>query len=409
MKRYFYILLIIYSLAILTSCSEYQRILKSSDYNLKYTKGVEYYQKGDYFRALSLFEELTSIYKGTSKAEKIYFYYAYCHFYQGDYILAGYHFKNFARSYPLSKNKEEAEYMAAYCYYLNSPPASLDQSYTYKAIDELQLFVNKYPYSERVSTELNIENSQAKGLIINDVYIPKQLDDIVFEINLFDYSLIKKFSKKHHIDIDNLTDKKFDKKKDIQILRNKMIENLKELQASNKIIADTASLLENYIKNKNLKDLKHFISENKLHIKINKNDTLSIVADKVIKKIRSIGKYPTCNELIDQLYDKLELKSFNNAKLYYNLREYKAAIIALKNSLKNYPDSRFREDILFLILKSSFLLAENSIEKKQEERYLQTKTEYYALMDEFPETKYKKDADNILEITEKKINKLKLN
>ena len=58
--------------------------------------------------------------------------------------MAAFYFKNFVRTYPTSKYAEESMFTAAYCYYLNSPAFSLDQSSTYKAIDELQLFANRY-------------------------------------------------------------------------------------------------------------------------------------------------------------------------------------------------------------------------------------------------------------------------
>ena len=61
---------------LIASCSEYQKVLRSDDPNLKYEKAVEYYQEGDYFRSMQLFDELVILYRGTAKAEKIYYYYA---------------------------------------------------------------------------------------------------------------------------------------------------------------------------------------------------------------------------------------------------------------------------------------------------------------------------------------------
>jgi len=242
------------------SCSKYQRLLKSNDYNLKYEKAVEYYNDEDYYRAQTLLEEVMTILKGTEKAEEAQYFYTYCLYNQGDYILAGYHFKNFSRTFPNSVHREETDYMVAYCYYLQSPKPTLDQKYTFKAIEEFQLFLNKYPGSER---------------------------------------------------IDN------------------------------------------------------------------------------------------ANEYVSKLRNKLELKSYLNAKLYYDLGNYKASIVSLKTSLNDYPDSDYREDILFYILKSSFLLAENSIEIKKYERYKSTITEYYVLIDEYKESKYIKEAQKIYDTAAK--------
>jgi outer membrane protein assembly factor BamD len=100
------------------ACSKYQKVLKSNDYELKYVKAKEYYNKNDYFRALPLFEELVNVFKGTDRAENLYYYYAYCHFGLGDYMTAMYHFKNYASTFKNSEHEEECQYMYAYCFYI---------------------------------------------------------------------------------------------------------------------------------------------------------------------------------------------------------------------------------------------------------------------------------------------------
>lgn len=134
----------------LTSCSKYQRIIKSSDMEAKYDAAVEYYKSNDYFRALQLFEELISVYRGSAKAESIYYYYAYCYYGTGDLYTSAYHFTNYATTFSKNEKAEECSYMSAYCYYLMSPKSSLDQSNSKEAINRLQSFVNRYPNSERV-------------------------------------------------------------------------------------------------------------------------------------------------------------------------------------------------------------------------------------------------------------------
>ena len=213
------------------SCSQYQKTLKSDDLEYKYEQATKYYEEGEYFKALTLYEELIGLYRGLGKAEEIYYYYAYSHYYLEDYIMAAFYFKNFIRTYPTSEHAEESMFTAAYCYYLNSPTPSLDQSSTYKAIDELQLFANRYPKSSKVAE---------------------------------------------------------------------------------------------------------------------------------------------CNDLIDLLRDKLEIKDFNNAKLYFNLGEYRASIVSFNNVMKDFPDTKYREQSLFYILKSNYLLAMNSIESKKKERLKDT-------------------------------------
>ena len=148
MKKYFALLIAVSMIFI--SCSKYQRVLKGSDMEKKYEYAEKYFKKKKYFKALELLEELISVYKGTTKGEQTYYYYAYSNYYTADYAMAAYTFNSFVQTYPNSKYAEEMQYMHAYCYYLDSPIPSLDQTNTLDAIEKFQLFINKYPKSERV-------------------------------------------------------------------------------------------------------------------------------------------------------------------------------------------------------------------------------------------------------------------
>jgi outer membrane protein assembly factor BamD len=112
-------------------------------------------------------------------------------------------------------------------------------------------------------------------------------------------------------------------------------------------------------------------------------------------------KYPKsarlrdCDKLVSEMREKLVTKSYLNAKLYYNLGYYKASIIALRNSLTEYPDTKNREELMFLILRSSYLLAVNSVAEKQKERYQTAVDEYYSFVAEFPKSSFLKDAQDI--------------
>lgn len=134
----------------LLSCGEYQEVLKSKDLDYKFSKAVEYYDAGEYNKAYPIFDELITLYRGTHKAQEVYFYYAHTLYMQKNYILAGYHFKNFYKTFPQNEKADEAAYLTAYCYYLEAPTHSLDQAYTYKAINEIQLFINTHPNSDKI-------------------------------------------------------------------------------------------------------------------------------------------------------------------------------------------------------------------------------------------------------------------
>jgi outer membrane protein assembly factor BamD len=256
-----YILLVV--LITVIACSGYERLLKSSDYALKYQKAFEYFEKEDYMKASTLFDQISNVYRGTNKADSVYFYQALTYYQLGDNIIAGELFREFSTTYGNSSFREQADFYSAYCFYLQSPRPSLDQDYTYKAIQGFQLYLLKYPDSDK-------------------------------------------------------TDE--------------------------------------------------------------------------------------CKKIIVELKEKLIEKSYMNAKLYFDLEYYNSATIALNNSLIEFPESKFREEILFMILKSNYLYAYNSIVKKQRERYQTALDDYYSYISEFPEGQYKKEAEKIYENTSKYLN-----
>ncbi|MCL2727012.1 MAG: outer membrane protein assembly factor BamD [Bacteroidales bacterium] len=104
--------------------------------------------------------------------------------------------------------------------------------------------------------------------------------------------------------------------------------------------------------------------------------------------------YPTseytdkCKELMDELHERLERKSYESAKLYYKIEDYRAAAHALKNILKDNPDNRYREDIMYHIVASNYKYAANSVSYRQRERFLVVIDEYYNFISEFPDSKY---------------------
>ena len=252
--------------SVLYSCGEYQKVLMSDDYNFKYVKAVAYYESEDFNRAMPLFNELSTVLRGTAKMEEVSYYFAYCHYSAGDNLMAAYLFKNFTRNYPVSKHTEECAYMSAYCYYLETPNFSLDATNNYKAIKELQAFVNKFPTSEKVEK---------------------------------------------------------------------------------------------------------------------------------------------CNELLDELRAILSKKSFENAKQYFVTENYKSAIISLENVLIDFPSYKNREEVHYLIVKSSYLLAINSISTKVVDRLKATLDAYEQFKDNYATSEYLKDLENTYKKTNQTLTELK--
>src|SRR5690606_7240811 len=171
---------------------------------------------------------------------------------QKAYLMATHYFKSLLKEFPGSEFAEESQFMVGYCNYLLSPKPRLDQTVTKEAIESLQLYINLYPYSDRVDE---------------------------------------------------------------------------------------------------------------------------------------------ANRLIDELTTKLVYKSYLNARLYYDFGNHKASSVALENSLREYPDSPYREELMFMLLKSKYLLAVNSVEDKKIERLSSALDEYFSFVDEFPDSKHRQEVD----------------
>lgn len=143
-----YIILFI-SAFLFASCSKYNKVLKSKDYDYKLRMAEQYYVKKSYRKALTLYEELFPIYKGTPQFEDLYYKYAYCNYYLKDYEVAENLFKSFLETFSNSPKAEEVEYMQAYSYYKQSPKPELDQTNTIRAMGMMQIFINGHPGSPK--------------------------------------------------------------------------------------------------------------------------------------------------------------------------------------------------------------------------------------------------------------------
>ncbi|WP_151675284.1 outer membrane protein assembly factor BamD [Patiriisocius marinus] len=163
----------------LTSCGNYQRVLKGDDNAAKFKVADSLYQldsKGKYRKALKLMEQIVPVYRGKPQAEKLMFMYANTFYELEDYFLAGYQFERFETSYPKSDSVEVAAYKSAKSYYELSPRYSLEQKDTYKGLEKLQVFVNKYPNSQ-YREEANVlvkelrEKLEKKDIEVADQYL----------------------------------------------------------------------------------------------------------------------------------------------------------------------------------------------------------------------------------------------
>jgi len=135
-------------LMLLTSCSEYQQVLKNNDLTEMYELANRYYQEEEFVKAKRLYELIAPKYAGRPQGERLSFFFADAQFKTKAYYLSSYQFERFIKAYPNSDKREEASFLEAESYYHMSPRFSLDQTDTDKALEKLQNFINNYPNSE---------------------------------------------------------------------------------------------------------------------------------------------------------------------------------------------------------------------------------------------------------------------
>ena len=258
--------LTVFTTLVLSACkSEFEKIRAIGDPAAMYKRADEYYAKEEYQKAQALYELVISSFRGRPEAEEITFRHAYTYYYTGQYILAAYYFKNFVQTYNLSPKREEADFLAAYSNYQMSPSFRLDQSYSEKAIDGLQLFISTYPQSERVKE---------------------------------------------------------------------------------------------------------------------------------------------CNRLIDEMRRKQEVKAMEEGRLYFEMRQYQAAIRTYENLLRDFPETENIENIRYQITRAAFLLASNSFVEKQETRYREALAYADEFVARFPNSRYRKEAESMVNDSKKKLKQL---
>lgn len=98
-------------------------------------------------------------------------------------------------------------------------------------------------------------------------------------------------------------------------------------------------------------------------------------------------------QIIEELTSRLHEKNFLNAYAYFKVQRYKSAVVAFKNALKNYDNTTYREQIMYYIVVSNYRLAHNSVIEKQADRYLAMLDSYYSFIEEYADSKYKKELD----------------
>lgn len=166
---------------LLSSCGEYNKILKSNDRDVKYTYAKKYFEEKKYSRSITLLEELFTHFKGTDKGEESLYLLGQSYYNSKDYLSATEIFTTYYSTYPRGEYAESSLFYAAYGMYLDSPDPRLDQSKTYKAISEFQRYIEEYPQTERA------EQAREYMFELQDKLALKELKAAQLYLNLGNY------------------------------------------------------------------------------------------------------------------------------------------------------------------------------------------------------------------------------
>jgi len=119
------------------------------------------------------------------------------------------------------------------------------------------------------------------------------------------------------------------------------------------------------------------------------------------------SRIDTCNQIMDNMRAKLEKKQYEYAMLYYRTENYKAAVVALNSTLEKFPESTYKEEVLYLLVLSNYQLALNSVPAKKMDRLNETLKSYRKFVAEFPQSDKLKEVEDIKVKTDSEIQDLK--
>lgn len=169
------------SACLFSSCGNYNKILKSQDYSYRYEAAKEYFFSGQYNKATVLLNDMIAIYKGTGKAEESLYMLAMCYYGQEDWLEASSTFKKYYTTYPKGDFTELARFYTCKALYNDTPEPRLDQTSTFEAINEIQMFC------EFFSSSIYREEAQQMMFELQDKLVEKEYLSAKLYYNLGNY------------------------------------------------------------------------------------------------------------------------------------------------------------------------------------------------------------------------------
>jgi outer membrane protein assembly factor BamD len=135
--------------AMMTGCAgEFNRVIKSSDYDYRYEYAKQCFAEGKFGRAEILLQDLITLKKGTDEAEEALYMLAMSQYMNHDFESAAATFRKYFSSYPKGFYAEQAMFYVGQSLYESAPEPRLDQTPTIGAINAYQQFLDFYPNSQ---------------------------------------------------------------------------------------------------------------------------------------------------------------------------------------------------------------------------------------------------------------------
>lgn len=119
------------------------------------------------------------------------------------------------------------------------------------------------------------------------------------------------------------------------------------------------------------------------------------------------SKIQLASETIDLAREKLEVKDYRAAKLFFDIGHFRAASLAFAEITNNYPESKKGDEYFNMVVKSNYKFAKLSALEKQLERYEEVVNSYQDFQDRYPESKLLKDAEQYNNLSLSQIKEIK--
>lgn len=145
------ILFVVLSGLLISSCNKGKYIKAGDSLDEAYKKAMSFYSQEKYSDAADAFETVVNMGRGTEYSRDAQYRLAESYFNNEQFLLAASEYERYNSLFPQSERRQQVDFKRALSFYNLSPRYKLDQKHTRKAIELFQLYLSRYPNSDRAS------------------------------------------------------------------------------------------------------------------------------------------------------------------------------------------------------------------------------------------------------------------